>query len=131
MLKAKIKMTAQRTKVQFIGLILFAHILPALCIPLYYLIIQANAGVWIIFVLLAVMVAITWGLALLPILLAPIAYSFFLMMALSLVYLLYRSFPLMPDWLLKACGIAFVIAIFIYIALFIAYLSGAIVPPSS
>ena len=131
MLKAKIKTTAQRTKVQFIGLILFAHILPALCIPLYYLIIQANAGVWIIFVLLAVMVAITWGLALLPILLAPIAYSFFLMMALSLVYLLYRSFPLMPDWLLKACGIAFVIAIFIYIALFIAYLSAAIVPPSS
>ena len=52
MLKAKIKMTAQRTKVQFIGLILFAHILPALCIPLYYLIIQANAGVWIIFILL-------------------------------------------------------------------------------
>ena len=44
MLKAKIKTTAQRTKVQFIGLILFAHILPALCIPLYYLIIQANAG---------------------------------------------------------------------------------------
>ena len=62
MLKAKIKTTAQRTKVQFIGLILFAHILPALCIPLYYLIIQANAGVWIIFLLLAVMVAITWGL---------------------------------------------------------------------
>ena len=69
MLKAKIKTTAQRTKVQFIGLILFVHILPALCIPLYSLIIQANAGVWIIFVLLAVMVAITWGLALLPILL--------------------------------------------------------------
>ena len=131
MLKAKIKMTAQRTKVQFIGLILFAHILPALCIPLYYLIIQANAGVWIIFVLLAVMVAITWGLALLPILLAPIAYSFFLMMTLSLVYLLYHSFPLMLHWLLKACGIASIIAIFIYIALFIAYLSGAIVPPSS
>ena len=131
MLKAKIKTTAQRTKVQFIGLILFAHILPALCIPLYYLIIQANAGVWIIFVLLAVMVAITWGLALLPILLAPIAYSLFLMMTLSLVYLLYRSFPLMLDWLLKACSIASVMAIFIYIALFIAYLSGAIVPPSS
>lgn len=131
MLKAKIKMIAQRTKVQFIGLILFAHILPALCIPLYYLIIQANAGVWIIFVLLAVMVAITWGLALLPILLAPIAYSFFLMMTLSLVYLLYRSFPLMLYWLLKACSIASVIAIFIYIALFIAYLSGAIAPPSS
>lgn len=131
MLKAKIKTTAQRTKVQFIGLILFAHILPALCIPLYYLIIQANAGVWIIFVLLAVMVAITWGLALLPILLAPIAYSFFLMMTLSLVYLLYHSFPLMLHWLLKACGIASIIAIFIYIALFIAYLSGAIVPPSS
>ena len=131
MLKAKIKTTAQRTKVQFIGLILFAHILPALCIPLYYLIIQANAGVWIIFVLLAVMVAITWGLALLPILLAPIAYSFFLMMTLSLVYLLYRSFPLMLHWLLKACGIASIIAIFIYIVLFIAYLSGAIVPPSS
>ena len=69
MLKAKIKMTAQRTKVQFIGLILFAHILPALYIPLYFLIIQANAGVWVVFVLLAVMVAITWGLALLPILL--------------------------------------------------------------
>ena len=66
MLKAKVKTTAQRTKVQFIGLILFAHILPALCIPLYSLIIQPNAGVWIIFVLLAVMVAITWGLALLP-----------------------------------------------------------------
>ncbi len=66
MLKAKIKMTAGRTKVQFIGLILFAHILPALCIPLYYLIIQPNAWVWIIFVLLVVMVAITWGLALLP-----------------------------------------------------------------
>jgi len=131
MLKAKIKTTAQRTKVQFIGLILFAHILPALCIPLYYLIIQANAGVWIIFVLLAVMVAITWGLALLPILLAPIAYSFFLMMTLSLVYLLYHSFPLMLHWLLKACGIASIIAIFIYIALFIAYLSGAIAPPSS
>ena len=86
------------------------------------------------------MVAITWGLALLPILLylivqfillAPIAYSLFLMMALSLVYLLYRSFPLMPDWLFKACSIASVIAIFIYIALFIAYLSGAIAPPSS
>lgn len=84
MLKVKIKTIAQRTKVQFIGLILFSHILPALCIPLYSLIIQANAGVWIIFVLLAVMVAITWGLALLPILLylivqfillAPIAYS--------------------------------------------------------
>lgn len=53
------------------------------------------------------------------------------MMALSLVYLLYRSFPLMPDWFFKACSIASVIAIFIYIALFIAYLSGAIVPPSS
>lgn len=94
----------------------------------------------IIFVLLAVMVAITWGLALLPILLylivqfillAPIAYSLFLMMALSLVYLLYRSFPLMPDWLFKACSIVSVMAIFIYIALFIAYLSAAIVPPSS
>lgn len=69
MLKAKIKTTAQRTKVQFIGLILFSHILPVLCIPLYYLIIQSNAGVWIVFVLLAVMVAITWDLALLPILL--------------------------------------------------------------
>ena len=69
MLKAKIKMTAQRTKVQFIGLILFAHILPALCIPLYFLIIQPNVGVWIVFFLLAVMVAIMWGLALLPILL--------------------------------------------------------------
>ena len=103
MLKVKIKTTAQRTKVQFIGLILFAHILLALCIPLYYLIIQPNAGVWIIFVLLVVMVAITWGLALLLILLypivnfillVPIAYSIFLMMTLSLVYLLYRSFPL-------------------------------------
>ena len=89
---------------------------------------------------LAVMIAITWGLALLPILLylivqfillAPIAYSLFLMMALSLVYLLYRSFPLMPDWLFKACSIVSVMAIFIYIVLFIAYLSGAIVPPSS
>ena len=69
MLKAKIKITAQSAKVQFIGLILFAHILPALCILLYYIIIQPNAGVWIVFVLLAVMVAITWGLALLPILL--------------------------------------------------------------
>jgi len=69
MLKAKIKTTVQSTKVQFIGLILFAHILPALYIPLYFLIIQANAGVWVVFVLLAVMVAITWGLALLPILL--------------------------------------------------------------
>ena len=69
MLKAKIKTTAQSTKVQFIGLILFAHILPVLCIPLYFLIIQANAEVWVVFVLLAVMVAITWGLALLPILL--------------------------------------------------------------
>ena len=53
------------------------------------------------------------------------------MMTLSLVYLLYRSFPLMFDWLLKACGIASVMVIFIYIALFIAYLSGGIVPPSS
>ena len=69
MLKAKIKITAQSAKVQFIGLILFAHILPVLCIPLYFLIIQPNAGVWVIFILLAVMVAITWGLALLPILL--------------------------------------------------------------
>lgn len=53
------------------------------------------------------------------------------MMTLSLVYLLYRSFPLMLHWLFKACSIAFVMAIFIYIALFIAYLSGGIVPPSS
>ena len=53
------------------------------------------------------------------------------MMTLSLVYLLYRSFPLMLDWFLKACSLASVMAIFIYIALFIAYLSAAIVPPSS
>lgn len=53
------------------------------------------------------------------------------MMTLSLVYLLYRSFPLMLYWLLKACSIASVIAIFIYIALFIAYLSGGIVSPAS
>ena len=51
-------------------------------------------------------------------------------MILSLVYFLYYSFPPMLDWLLKACSIASVIAIFIYIALFIAYLSGGIVPPS-
>lgn len=49
----------------------------------------------------------------------------------KLVYLLYCCFPLTFHWLLKECSIASVIAIFIYIGLFIAYLSGAIIPPSS
>lgn len=78
------------------------------------------------------------GLALLPILLylivqlfllVPIVYSIFLLSILSLAYLLYRSFSLVNYWLLIACSAASIVAIIIYIALFIAYLSDGIVLP--
>ena len=55
--------------IQNVSFIVLLHLLATVYFPLYYLIIHPNLGVWTIFILLATMIAISWGTLLVPILL--------------------------------------------------------------
>ncbi|MGE8557311.1 MAG: hypothetical protein ACN6NU_02390 [Acinetobacter sp.] len=137
---AKIKKSSQASKIQFVWLLLLAHVIPTLYIPLYFIIIQPNSAVWTVFVLLALMVAISWGVALLPILIygialfvlaAPWAYCILMLLLFTALYSLYRYIPSLIYRFLIYATVLSVIAVLTYIALFVAYLSGVFIPPAS
>jgi hypothetical protein len=111
-----------------------------LYIPLYFIIIEPNPAVWTVFVLLALMVAISWGIALLPILIygialfilaAPWAYCILMLLLFTVLYSLYRFIPSLLYRLLIYATVLSVIAVLIYIALFVTYLSSFFIPPAS
>ncbi|WP_313034784.1 hypothetical protein [Acinetobacter sp.] len=137
---AKIKKSSQASKIQFVWLLLLAHVIPTLYIPLYFIIIEPNPAVWDVFVLLALMIAISWGVALLPILIygialfvlaAPWVYCILMLLVFTVLYSLYRFIPSLMYRLFIYATVLSVIAVLIYIGLFVAYLSGIFIPPAS
>ncbi len=119
--------------IQNLSLIVLLHLLATVYVPLYYLIIHPNSGVWTIFVLLATMIGISWGTLLIPILFVvtfglmfkfSVAYMSYLICFVIPIFLLLRSRPTKRKYFLKIGFVLFVLGILIYIALFIAYLNG-------
>lgn len=119
--------------IQNVSFIVLLHLLATVYFPLYYLIIHPNSGVWTIFILLATMIAISWGTLLIPILLVvmfglivklPFAYVSYLVCFVIPIFLLLRSKPKKRQYFLKIGFIFFVFGILIYVAIFIAYLNG-------
>ena len=119
--------------IQNLSLIVLLHLLATVYVPLYYLMIQPNSGVWTIFILLAMMIAISWGTLLIPILIVvtcalmvkfSFAYISYLICFVIPIFLLLRSKPTKRQYFLKIGFVLFVLGILIYVAIFIAYLNG-------
>ena len=119
--------------IQNVSFIVLLHLLATVYFPLYYLIIHPNSGVWTIFILLATMIAISWGTLLVPILLVvmfgliikfPFVYVSYLVCFVIPLFFLLQSKPKKTQYFLKIGFIFFVLGILIYVATFIAYLNG-------
>ena len=99
-----------------VSFIVLLHRLATVYFPLYYLIIHPNSGVWTIFILLATMIAISWGILLVPILLVvmfgliikfPFVYVTYLVCFVIPLFFLLQSKPKKRQYFLKISFIFF------------------------
>lgn len=127
------KKNLNSARMQKNSIIVLLQFLATLYMPLYFLIIQPNSGIWTIFILLAMMVAISWGSLLVPILFVvmismilkfSLAYIIFLISIVFPVYFSLRYFSQEKNHFLITLFILFIIGILIYVVIFIAYLNG-------